>query len=183
MFVTSQHLFLRVFRWVICWFTLLFFLPEIKGLKLSSFLSVEAISWIKQHLDGIISNEQAIHLCQVSGFNLWLCALGIYLFIVIHLSSPEPVLSGVIGYMERLQAWKLQYPLGTLIYASLPRSRFCLVTRRTSQRFVAWRDRLRSINFLSGFSLHVKPIRVCSKDRLLTSSIDNMTSFLNTFTA
>ena len=54
------------------------FLPEMKGLKLSSFLSVEAISWIKQHLDGITSNEQAIHLCQVSVLNLWLCAFGIF---------------------------------------------------------------------------------------------------------
>ena len=108
----------------------------------------------------------AIHLCQVSGFNLWLRAFGIlFLLIVIHLSSPEPVLSGVIECMERLQAWKLQYPLGTLIYSSLPRSRFCPVKRRPSQSFlgisVAWRDRLRAINFLSGFSLHAKPIRVC----------------------
>ena len=123
-----------------------------KGLKLSSFLSVEAISWIKQHLDGITSNEQAIHLCQVSGFNLWLRAFGIFfLLVVIHLSSPEPVLSGVIEYMERLQAWKLQYPLGTLIYSRPPRSRFCPVKRRPSQSFlgisVAWRDRLRAINF------------------------------------
>ena len=54
------------------------FLPEMKGLKLSSFLSVEAISWIKQHLDGITSNEQAIHLCQVSGFNLWLRAFAFF---------------------------------------------------------------------------------------------------------
>ena len=58
------------------------FLPEMKGLKLSSFLSVEAISWIKQHLDGISSNEQAIHLCQVSALNLWLCAFGIFLLIL-----------------------------------------------------------------------------------------------------
>ena len=56
------------------------FLPEMKGLKLSSFLSVEAISWIKQHLDGITSNEQAIHLCQVSALNLWLCAFGIFFY-------------------------------------------------------------------------------------------------------
>ena len=44
------------------------FLPELKGLKPSSFLSVEAISWISQNVDGVNSKEQAIQLCQVSGF-------------------------------------------------------------------------------------------------------------------
>jgi len=40
------------------------FLPELKGLKPSSFLSVEAISWIVQNVDGVTSKEQAIQLCQ-----------------------------------------------------------------------------------------------------------------------
>jgi len=40
------------------------FLPELKGLKPSSFLSVEAISWILQNVDGVNSKEQAIQLCQ-----------------------------------------------------------------------------------------------------------------------
>ena len=44
------------------------FLPEMKGLKPFSFLSVEAILWIIQHVDGVTSKEQAIQLCQVSGF-------------------------------------------------------------------------------------------------------------------
>lgn len=44
------------------------FLPEIKGLKPFSFLSVEAILWIMQHVDGVTSKEQAIQLCQVSVF-------------------------------------------------------------------------------------------------------------------
>ena len=39
------------------------FLPEMKGLKLSSFLSVEAISWIKQHLDGITSLTSKLFIC------------------------------------------------------------------------------------------------------------------------
>ena len=43
------------------------FLPEMKGLKPFSFLSVEAILWIIQHVDGVTSKEQAIQLCQVSG--------------------------------------------------------------------------------------------------------------------
>ena len=44
------------------------FLPEVKGLKPFSFLSVEAILWITQHVDGVTSKEQAIQLCQVSSF-------------------------------------------------------------------------------------------------------------------
>ena len=44
------------------------FLPELKGLKPASFLTVEAISWILQNVDGVNSKEQAIQLCQVSGF-------------------------------------------------------------------------------------------------------------------
>lgn len=40
------------------------FLPEMKGLKPFSFLSVEAILWIIQHVDGVTSKEQAIQLCQ-----------------------------------------------------------------------------------------------------------------------
>lgn len=48
------------------------FLPELKGLKPSSFLSVEAISWILQNVDGVNSKEQAIQLCQVSGFDFQL---------------------------------------------------------------------------------------------------------------
>lgn len=40
------------------------FLPEVKGLKPFSFLSVEAILWITQHVDGVTSKEQAIQLCQ-----------------------------------------------------------------------------------------------------------------------
>ncbi|XP_068748692.1 GATOR1 complex protein DEPDC5-like [Montipora capricornis] len=39
------------------------FLPEIKGLKPFSFLSVEAIAWITQHVDGVVTKEKAIQLC------------------------------------------------------------------------------------------------------------------------
>ena len=42
------------------------FLPEVKGLKPTSFLSVEAISWILHNVEGINAKEQATRLCQVS---------------------------------------------------------------------------------------------------------------------
>ena len=91
------------------------FLPEMKGLKLSSFLSVEAISWIKQHLDGITSNEQAIHLCQVSALTYDYAHLAFFYWYLVILVFSTTCSIGRTGMHGAIVGVKAPVSIGNLI--------------------------------------------------------------------